>query len=318
MASENAESQFSSTNLSSTQFPSYIPTAPTSPTADSQPPLPLPPRSSPFAPIKTVLKTSDRTLSRLTAVLSTPAGQDSLLNTAYYTLTFLSATINLTLESQLESIAKVFAQNASKALLPGESVVATFQAPAIATYLVRASTAFKLLSARISDYRTFVRMWGLLGIYAWAKSVYSNPPKDSILRVIAYGQVGVNLAFQYIENKAYLATHGIVSKPVELIGREWMLSAKFFAAHIVLDFVRLWRVRTLWKTDVVAQDDKEGMVKREKEIETWKRQLIIDLCFAPMAVHWSRPEVVLSDLQVGLLGMISGGLGFRETWRKTA
>jgi hypothetical protein len=316
MASENPDSQFSSTNLSSTQFPSYLPTAPTSPIADSQPPLPLP-KSSRLEPIKKALKSTDRTLARLTAVLSTPGGTDSFLNTTYYTLTFLSATINTTLEAQLDSIVAHFAKNASVALLPGESVVATFKAPAIATLLARLSASFKTLGSRISDYRTFVRMWGLLGIYAWAKSVYLNPPKDVVLRRIAYAQVAVNFCFQYIENVAYLATHGIISRPAERIGQDWMLSAKFFAAHVVLDFVRLYRVRKLWDTEEVG-DDKEAKIARAKEVETWWRQLLVDCCFAPMTVHWSRPDAFLTNAQVGLLGMIAGGAGFREHWRKTA
>jgi hypothetical protein len=316
MASENPDSQFSSTNLSSTQFPSYLPTAPTSPTLDSQPPLPLP-KSSRLAPIRKALKSTDRTLARLTAVLSTPAGTDSFLNTTYYTLTFLTATINTTLEAQLDSIATQFAKNASTALLPGESVVATFKAPAIATLLVRLSTSLKTLGSRISDYRTFVRMWGLLGIYAWAKSVYSGPPKDALLRRIAYAQVAVNFCFQVIENRAYLATHGIISRPAERIGRDWMLSAKFFAAHVVLDFVRLYRVRQLWATEPVGEE-KEAKMARAKEVETWWRQLLVDCCFAPMTVHWSRPDVVLTDAQMGFLGMVAGAAGFREVWRKTA
>lgn len=316
MASENPDSQFSSTNLSSTQFPAYLPTAPASPTAESQPPLPLP-KSSLLTPLKKALKSTDQTLAHFTAVLSTPAGTDSFLNTTYYTLTFLAATINTTLEAQLDSIAIQFAKNASAALLPGESVVATFKAPAIATHLARLSTSFKTLGSRISDYRTFVRMWGLLGIYAWAKSVYLNPPKDAVLRRITYAQVAVNFCFQYVENVAYLATHGIISRPAERIGRDWMLSAKFFAAHVVLDFIRLYRVRKLWDTEEVGEE-KEAKVARQKEVETWWRQLLVDCCFAPMTVHWSRPDAFLTDAQVGFLGMVAAGAGFREVWRKTA
>lgn len=320
MASENPDSQFSSTNLSSTQFPSYLPTAPTSPSNETNaPPFPSGPEPTParrLPTIKPLLAHSDRTLAHLAKILSTPGGQDTVLSTAYYTLCFLHATINTTLNSQLESFANHFAKNAEKALLPGESVIATFQAPPLATFLLRLSSASKILSSKISDYRIFVRLWGLLGIYSWAKSVYTSPPKDPVLRAIAYAQVSANLCFQSLENVAYLATSGIISRKPERIGKDWQLSSRFWATHVALDFIRLWRVRSLW-TDIDG-DEKEAKAAREKEVETWWRQLLVDACYAPMTVHYSRSPGILSEAQIGALGMVACMTGFRQIWRNTA
>jgi hypothetical protein len=324
MASENPDSQFSSTNLSSTQFPSYLPTAPASPTAESAPPLPTP--SAPrFQNVRVLLSKTDRTAAHISRILATPGGQDSLLTTAYYTLLFLHASINTTLESQLQNIAASFAKSASTALNPGETAIVSFAAPPLAANLARLSASSKLLSAKISDFRIFVRLWGLLGIYAWGKSVYNSPPKDPLLRSIAYAQVCVNLCFQTLENVAYLAGNGITTLAPEKQGKAWMLSSKFWAAHLVLDFVRLYRVRSLWgKKELDAEgkeidvDDKDFKAKREVEVATWWRQLVSDCCYAPMSIHYSRPEGLLTQIQIGMLGIVAGGTGLREIWRKTS
>jgi hypothetical protein len=324
MASENPDSQFSSTNLSSTQFPSYLPTAPASPSAESAPPLPTP--SAPrFQNVRALFSNTDRTAAHLSRILATPGGQDSALTTAYYTLVFLHASINTTLESQLQNIAASFAKTASTALNPGETAIVSFTPPPLAANLARLSASSKLLSAKISDYRIFVRLWGLLGIYAWAKSVYNSPPKDPVLRSIAYAQVGVNLCFQTLENTAYLAGNGILTLAPEKQGKAWLLSAKFWAAHLALDFIRLYRVRSSWaKKEVDAEgkevdvDEKEFRAKREVEVATWWRQFVVDCCYAPMSIHYSRPEGFLTQLQIGILGIVAGGTGFRELWRKTA
>jgi hypothetical protein len=248
-----------------------------------------------------------------------------MLNTAYYTLLFLHASINTTLESQLQKIISSFAKTASTALNPGETAIVSFDAPPLAANLARLSASSKLLSAKISDYRIFVRLWGLLGIYAWGKSVYNSPPKDPVLRSIAYAQVGVNLCFQTLENVAYLAGHGIMTLAPEKQGKAWILSANFWAAHIALDFVRLYRVRSLWGAKEVDAEgkevdveDKEFKAKREAEVATWWRQFVADCCYAPMSIHYSRPGGYLTQMQIGMLGIVAGGTGLREMWRKTA
>jgi hypothetical protein len=261
----------------------------------------------------------------MSRVLATPGGQDTVLNTAYYTLIFLHASINKTLEGQLESIVASFAKTASTALNPGETAIVSFNAPPLAANLARLSASSKVLSARISDYRMFVRLWGLLSIYTWGKSVYNSPPKDPVLRSIAYAQVSVNLCFQTFENMAYLANHGITNLSPEKQGRAWLYSARFWAAHVALDFVRLYRVRSLWaKKEVgtdgteVVLDEKEFKATRDAEEALWWRQFVVDFCYAPMTIHYSRPAGLLTQMQIGSLGIVAGGAGMREMWRKTA
>jgi hypothetical protein len=141
---------------------------------------------------------------------------------------------------------------------------------------------------------------------------------------ISLAQVGVNVAYQVLENLAYLGQHGIIRRSEQRQARDWVWSSRFWAAHVLLEFVRLWRVRALWDNKDVEgktndeDEEKETKIKRKQEVDTWWRELLINACYAPMTIHWSVESGTMSDELVGLLGAIAGGIGLREIWKKPA
>lgn len=309
--------------LNATSFPTTLPTpsGPLSPIASGAPDFPEPRRRGPIA---RTLARSDETAARLTKLLSTPSGIDTTLATAYYTLKFLKASTDSLLEVELESIASKFLRNASDALLPGETVIASFPAPKLASILAQTSVSSKALADIISDYRTFMRLWGLLGIYAWGKSVYLDPPTDRTLKRVAYAQVAVNTVYQIYENLAYLGSHGVIRRAEARIGQDWLVSSRCWAIHIALDLVRLYRTRVLWDREAEEVAEKGGEInvrelraKRRTEIERWWKALASNVCYAPMAVHYSVPGGFLSDGACGALGIMAAGAGFRQLWAST-
>ncbi|KIW03805.1 uncharacterized protein PV09_05105 [Verruconis gallopava] len=319
-------------HLARTSFPSTLPTATVSPVDEHPPPFPAG-SDEPARPstISLALAESDRFVTRVLKVLATPGGTDRVLCTTAYTLQLLSAIINSRLDAATERLARNLAEKASKALLPGETVVATFEPPAIAQLLARLANSSKKLATLISDYRIFVRLWGLLGIYAWGKSVWLDPPKDKVLRWIAYAQVLVNVCFQPLENRAYLAGKTIIDRDARAQLRDWCWSSRFWCASTTLEFVRLWRQKKIWEAEDRAaaskekrqgpentQADEEAKAARQEEERLWWKDLIVNAAYYPMTLHWSLETGLLTDMQVGILGMIAGGMGLREAWRKTA
>jgi len=126
-------------------------------------------------------------------------------------------------------------------------------------------------------------------------------PEDRTLMRITLAQVGVNVVYQVLENLAYLGQHGIIGRSERQQARDWVWSSRFWAAHVLLEFVRLWRVRALWDKKGVEgktngeDEEKEAKIKRKEEVDAWWR-----------------------DELVGLLGAIAGGIGLREIWKKSA
>lgn len=146
--------------------------------------------------------------------------------------------------------------SASITLLPGETLIATITAdqPLSASggtmsgsRLQRASQRIKALTDLIADVRIFIRLWGLLSIWQWGKAMWSFPPRDLIIKRIVWAQVFANVAYQSLENAAYLAQHGVLFLDWSegKRNRAWLWSARFWAAHVLLDLGRLWRLRRI-------------------------------------------------------------------------
>lgn len=140
------------------------------------------------------------------------------------------------------------------------------------------------------------------------------------MRSIVSVQVVANIAYQYLENMAYLSSKGVWGWNTERQNKAWAWSSRFWAVHVVLDFVRLWRERA-----VRQKERKAGWKGREEEAETeenewrikWRRSLLVNVAYAPLTVHWSLEQGLVSDSWVGVLGSVAGIAGLKEVWRKS-
>jgi Peroxisomal biogenesis factor 11 (PEX11) len=215
---------------------------------------------------------------------------------------------------RLEKTALAVAAQVDGNLLPGETLIATIsQDPG--SRLVHASKRLRALADLIADIRAFLRVWGTLGIWSWGSEVLKEPPKDKVLKWITWMQIGANVAYQYLENGAYLAQHGILGLDEQKQMRWWVWSSRFWMAHVVLDFGRLWREKMTREVDKECEDWEAQHLKRE---EKWWRDTYVNAAYAPLTLHWSLEGGAVGETWVGILGSIAGILGFREMWRSTA
>lgn len=145
-----------------------------------------------------------------------------------------------------------------------------------------------------------------------------NPPEDKLIRNIGYSQVVVNLFYQYLENGAYLSDKGVLGWSKEKQSKAWLWSSRFWAAHVVLDFWRLGYQYQVKKRREVK--GKEGVVTEGEDgfWAKWRREMIINVAYAPLTVHWSLEKGLVGDAWVGLLGTVVGVTGMRERWKNAA
>ena len=93
--------------------------------------------------------------------------------------------------------------------------------------------------------------------------------------------------------------------------------------HVALDLVRLWRVREIRREAARVEaeetgDETGGKIKKDDGVEEgWRRELAVNLAYAPLTVHWSLEKGLwgVSDGVVGGLGMVAGILGMQKQWR---
>ena len=146
-------------------------------------------------------------------------------------------------------------EKASATLPPGETFIAAVIGSTNGE-LDRTIRRLRALTDLIGDYRVFARLWSILGLWQLAtrqflyrhdddddKSSSSSSTQDFIGRQIIYSQILVGLVYQWLENTAYLAQHGVLDWSVDRQRRAWLWTSRFRAVHIALDLFRLWRVR---------------------------------------------------------------------------
>lgn len=171
----------------------------------------------------------------------------------------------------------------------------------------------KALSSVISDFRIFVRLFGLLGIYSWGKDVWSSPPSDGVEERIVKAQVIVNCFFQILENGAYLASKNVLNWSESKQNKAWLWSSRFWASHVFLEFLRLGRVWSIRKREMQAGKGKEKQVDADTREAEWKkewvRSLVVNSAWAPLTLHWSMEGGLISDAWVGAVGSVAGIVG---------
>ncbi len=287
-------------------------------------------------------RTTDRTLVRLSKLLSTPNGTDVLLCTTSYTLTLIHALLSRVLERKLANIATDIAEKVDGVLLPGETLVAHFPAPTGTKLLAQIVGSSKGLAATITDYRIFVRLWGCVGLYTWARGTYYDPlpetasKKDKALRKLTWAAIASSIGFQVLENGAYLSSKGVLTSAGWLgeagKAREnkwWIWSSRFWAAYVGVELARLGVIHYYYhEDDVLAEQsgdgEKEDKLRRQERIRArkleswaWWKDFASNMAYAPMTLHWSSEQGLLSDWGVSACGMMAGGALLTDAWSKT-
>jgi hypothetical protein len=333
----------------STTIPSSLP-AP----SDAQPEKPSPPpppthlsaaqklRLILLYRIKNTFHKTDLTLLHLARLLSTPSGTDVLLCTTSYTLTLLRALLSRLLERRLSTIASAIATKTSGILLPGETLIATLPAPTSTKVLAQAVGSAKALADTIADYRIFVRLWGTLGLYTWARGTWVDglpgdaSRKEKTLRGLTWASIVSCMGFQVLENGAYLSSKGALTTASWTgdVGKArenqwWLWSSRFWAVYVGIELVRLGVVRG-WKEERAKEGgmgdgEKEDKIRGEESLKAaklenwlWWKDVVSNMAYAPMTVHWSLEQGLLSDWGVGACGIVAGGALLADAWRRTA
>lgn len=88
----------------------------------------------------------------------------------------------------------------------------------------------------------------------------------------------------------------------------WLWSCRFWAAHVCLEFVRLYRERQLR----LLQQEKEKCEEKTTGVteggmgNKWWAELVMNLAYAPLTVHWSLEKGLgFRDVEIGYLGVIA-------------
>ena len=257
------------------------------------------------------------------SLLSSSSNVDTALLTVGYALHLTHASLSRISDARLllaaRHLAKKLSNAAPHALLPNEALVATITTDP-ASRLARTQQSVKALSGLIDEFRVFMRLWGLFKIWSWGAGLRRSPPKDGVLRWTSWMQVGACFTLQFLENRAYLASKGVLGHAKSKVAKWYIWSARLWACHILLEFVRLAREATLERAQEPAstEDSKEAKSEKVKKVAKWWRDIYVSAAWMPLTIHWSMAEGFASEGFVAALGLVPGVLGLREAWRASA
>ncbi|THZ37066.1 hypothetical protein D6C90_06826 [Aureobasidium pullulans] len=261
---------------------------------------------------------SDSMLDRLIRVMSTSAGRDKTLCTLQYLLIIVYTQLSRLQGLRYRRLLLSVSRKLGAVMLPGETVVATLSPPDDKLSHVIAGS--KALSELISDFRCFTRVFvETLDLYTWGKSTWNNPPKDGLIKTAVWGQIWTITLYQWYENVAYLASKGVLRGErfnTKQQNKWWVWSSRYWMAYIALEAVRLARVWQL-KPTITSSDDSAATKAETQAAEAlWKRQMTVNLAWAPVSYHYSLESGALSNDWLGVLGLIAGATGFRNLWKQ--
>lgn len=216
-------------------------------------------------------------------------GQDQLIMLIQYTLDIITHHLDVRTTYRLVTIVKRYIPF----LGPSSIIVASTTTPS------PLSSRLKILSGKLADVRILLRLLGLPPTYQWFLATHASPPSDPILAKVAKLQTYANMLYFPLENAAYLGSHSIlpISKSTEI--SLWVWSSRFWAAHVALEFVRLYRERQIRLKGKEKETD-------DNEVRRWWASLIMNIAYAPLTIHWSLEEGLFSrDVDVGYFGVIA-------------
>ncbi|EAS28199.3 peroxin 11C [Coccidioides immitis RS] len=266
--------------------------------------------------LKDTLSKADSTALRLSNLISTSYGEEATLAIAGYSADILHHAL---LSPPLRAIFSCLRTRLGLSASADDSKSQT--RPLLA------------LASLISETRTALRLLGLIPLWEWGSATVKSPPADPVLRSVAFAQVFVNVIYQFMENVAFLASKGVVSQRLLQrlggVGKWYIWSTRAWLGHVVLEFVRLWRERSLAARqnelalakasspdDRLSDEDQRAEALR---MRAWRKSLVNNLAWFPLCVHWSLEDGarVPSNI-VGLLSFIATAWKVSDLWKATA
>lgn len=322
------------------------PTTTDLPSGDPVPSVPAAPTPSakPF-PLKALLAATpsniDAFLAHLQRCLSTPSGIDTVALFLCYSSRFIGSLLESATRPAIQrSVNQLLALAAN--LPPSTTILFTSRKvfPSFSTQaLLLLSSRLKALSALLSDARTFLRLWGLLGMYFWGRGLIlrliaarkariegdeSAPKIDKVETSVAVTQLLACIIFQSLENGAYLAQKGVLGWEPKSIGNAYRWSARFWGAYVGIELGRLAydaHKRSKRTTAEKLSGDKTVAELQKEESEwtdTWRKNLARQMAWFPLTIHWGLEQGLFSEMTVGAIASIPGMVQMRDLWYKTA
>ncbi|KAK5938346.1 hypothetical protein PMZ80_009316 [Knufia obscura] len=263
--------------------------------------------------LKSLLNTTDTTLTRLNKLLKTPGGLASFLSTTNYLL-YILAHLHLTAPTRAQLLIKLnsYLGRSIPKIAPGAVSPTT------------PSTPLLPLALTLGDLRTTLRLTGLIPLYVLLKSLIKSNEPDTLSYTIKLAQCASYITFQALENISHLTNKTVINanwtnaRFSRLGGTTKMMtwSCRAWLCGITCDFLRLFREAQLARQngtyERMNEEEKRNVDKK------WWSEFFVATSWYPMAIHYSVEGGVGLNLgMVGACGFLANLGNFLKAWEGT-
>eukprot|EP01125_Pyxidicula_operculata_P014701 TRINITY_DN4929_c0_g1_i1.p1 TRINITY_DN4929_c0_g1~~TRINITY_DN4929_c0_g1_i1.p1 ORF type:complete len:218 (-),score=23.65 TRINITY_DN4929_c0_g1_i1:37-690(-) len=170
------------------------------------------------------------------------------------------------------------------------------------------SKRFLNLSGPVSDFRILMRFKGLFEMFQWIKYLEKHGAANNTILTLSRIENVINVIYFPLEHLYWLGAHEIIPLSKETINKIGLWSCRFWAAYVLVYFVHLWED---WKVAKKSLD-KNNLRKEKRRILV---ELIINLSYFPMTLHWSVEKSPIPEISIGFLGTLASIFQINAAWK---
>ena len=333
-ASPEAAAPSEAATPSGPETPSILPSLP----GLSKPVKAIKSPSIPPAAVKTAVHL-DAFIVRLNKCLETPSGIDAVLAIVCYTARLGSVLLNTAagralLHEPVYRLAVVIASRPSlRSVLVQTSGPSSLKTDAAAAALVLAKR-MRALGTLLTEARMMLRLWGLVSMYVWARSLLKQllakqitavktqdaekngedgdvvPKADgpsTVESLIGWTQLLSCIGYQVTENYAYLSSKGVLGASPAKQSSLYIWSSRSFSVYVAVELAR-------GAYNIVHHGVSDTPAKKAAAFEL-HRNFARYASLAPVMGHWSLQKGFMNEAGLTVFGFIPAALQIHKIWQ---
>ncbi|KAF4469551.1 hypothetical protein FALBO_3548 [Fusarium albosuccineum] len=274
------------------------------------------------------LKKLDAFISHLNRLLHTRDGHDSLLLFLAYATQLLAAILETPGPASLQIWAQKLLILVPKALtsrllslLPTSKISSLLlAAPGVK---LRLAERLRALVDMLDDWHTMSRLWGLITMWMLAKELIMTSSTEKkknydqeerrvkrVEKTIAATQILSLIGFFVFENTAWLSRRRVLAWSEKAQPKLMLWCVRSWGVYVFAEVGRLLFERARKKKDKTSDENSE-------ERSEWNKKFVQALAWAPLTVHWTRPDGLLPETVAAFLAAYAEFISVQGLWKET-
>lgn len=195
---------------------------------------------------------------------------------------------------------------------------------AIPAFRIRLTGRLKALLDMLNDWHTMSRLWGFVTMWMLTKEFITSlidpqakdreekgsPQDQKVNKTITGAQILSLMGFFVLENTSWLSMRGILKWSDKSRSRFLVWCVKSWSIYVFAELGRLLYER--------VREIRSGEKRDAESRAQWNKKFIQASAWAPLSIHWARPEGLLPNSVAAFLAAYAEFITVKGLWEETA